>query len=167
MTEFFTICALTNPSTSVRKSSRRSLQRMPPRAMRPLRRCTPSTRGEHTQISNIGRGSGRSGTLPVSNFNARTSRRPSLGPGRNALVRTVASMSARKARSVRSSSRFGTASSASRMAARDAATNSSLLGRSGVKRSVNNCTNWAATVACRASVVSMYCWLNGKPIWRR
>ena len=72
MTAFLTICALTSPRISVRKSSRRSLQRMPPRAIRPLRRWTPSTRGEHTQISNIGRGSGRSGTLVVSNLNAST-----------------------------------------------------------------------------------------------
>ena len=45
MTAFLTICALTRPSTSVRKSSRRSLQRSPPRATLPKRRCTPSTRG--------------------------------------------------------------------------------------------------------------------------
>ena len=62
MTAFFTICALTSPSTSVRKSSRRSLQRRPPRATRPNRRCTPDTRGEVTKISNIGRGSGMPGT---------------------------------------------------------------------------------------------------------
>ena len=46
ITVFFTICALTRPSTSVRKSSRRSDQRSPPRATGPNRRCTPSTRGE-------------------------------------------------------------------------------------------------------------------------
>jgi hypothetical protein len=45
MTVFLTICALTRPSTSVRKSSRRSDQRRPPRATGPKRRCTPSTRG--------------------------------------------------------------------------------------------------------------------------
>ena len=38
MTAFLTICALTRPSTSVRKSSRRSLQRRPPRATGPKRR---------------------------------------------------------------------------------------------------------------------------------
>ena len=59
MTAFLTIWALTRPSTSVRKSSGRSLQRSPPRAMRPPRRCTPSTNGEHTKISNSGRGSGQ------------------------------------------------------------------------------------------------------------
>ena len=62
MTAFFTICALTSPSTSVRKSSRRSDQRSPPRATGPKRRCTPSTRGEYTKISYAGRGAGRSGT---------------------------------------------------------------------------------------------------------
>ena len=81
MTAFFTICAFTRPRISVRKSSRRSLQRMPPRAMRPLRRCTPSTRGEHTQISNIGRGSGRSGTFDGSNLKASTSRCAGVGAG--------------------------------------------------------------------------------------
>ena len=45
MTAFLTICALTRPRTSVRKSSRRSDQRRPPRATAPKRRCTPSTRG--------------------------------------------------------------------------------------------------------------------------
>src|SRR5512146_1000304 len=45
MTVFLTICALTRPSTSVRKSSRRSDQRRPPRATGPKRRCTPSPRG--------------------------------------------------------------------------------------------------------------------------
>ena len=45
ITAFFTIWAFMSPSTSVRKSSRRSLQRMPPRATGPPRRCTPSTSG--------------------------------------------------------------------------------------------------------------------------
>jgi hypothetical protein len=36
---------LDEPSTSVRKSSRRSDHRSPPRATAPKRRCTPSTRG--------------------------------------------------------------------------------------------------------------------------
>ena len=40
----------------------RSDQRMPPRATGLPRRCTASTRGEYTQISNIGRGSGSPGT---------------------------------------------------------------------------------------------------------
>ena len=58
MTEFLTSCALTRPSTSVRKSSGRSDQRSPPRATRPNRRCTASSRGEYTKISNFGRGAG-------------------------------------------------------------------------------------------------------------
>jgi hypothetical protein len=45
MTAFFTICAFIRLSTSVRKSSRRSDQRMPPRATRPPRRWMPSMRG--------------------------------------------------------------------------------------------------------------------------
>ena len=62
MTVFFTICALTRPSTSVRRSSRRSDQRSPPRATAPKRRWMPMTRGELTHTSRAGRGSGRSGT---------------------------------------------------------------------------------------------------------
>src|SRR6185437_2630950 len=46
ITVFLTFCAFIRPRTSVRKSSRRSDQRMPPRATCPMRRCTPSTRGE-------------------------------------------------------------------------------------------------------------------------
>ncbi len=46
ITVFFTICALTRPRTSVRKSSGRSDQRKPPRATLPPRKCTPSKRGE-------------------------------------------------------------------------------------------------------------------------
>jgi hypothetical protein len=70
ITAFFTICALTRPSTSVRKSSRRSDQRSPPRATGPNRRCTPSKRGEYTKISNFGRGAGRSGIACGSSFSA-------------------------------------------------------------------------------------------------
>ena len=68
MTAFFTSCALTSPSTSVRKSSSRSDQRSPPRATRPKRRCTASSRGEYTKISNFGRGSGRLATRPGSSL---------------------------------------------------------------------------------------------------
>ena len=46
MLAFLSTWARTRPSTSVRRSSWRSLQRMPPRAIRPARRCMPSTRGE-------------------------------------------------------------------------------------------------------------------------
>ena len=41
MTAFFTCCAFTRPSTSVRKSSRRSDQRRPPRATGPKRKMHP------------------------------------------------------------------------------------------------------------------------------
>ena len=43
---FLTVWAFISPSTSVRKSSRRSDQRRPPRATLPPLRWTPSTRGE-------------------------------------------------------------------------------------------------------------------------
>ena len=46
MTVFLTACALTRPRISVRKSSRRSDQRRPPRATDPNLRWTPSSRGE-------------------------------------------------------------------------------------------------------------------------
>src|SRR6266567_158739 len=62
ITAFFTACALTRPRISVRKSSRRSDHRRPPRATAPKRRCTPSTFGEYTQISYLGRGAGSSGS---------------------------------------------------------------------------------------------------------
>ena len=48
---FFSICVRISPRTSVRKSSRRSLQRMPPRATGPPRRWTPSTSAACTKIS--------------------------------------------------------------------------------------------------------------------
>jgi hypothetical protein len=50
----------------------RSDQRRPPRATLPPRRCTPSTRGEYTKISNMGRGSGRPGTFAGSSLNDST-----------------------------------------------------------------------------------------------
>src|SRR5215813_10408590 len=55
MTEFLTSCALARPRISVRKSSRRSDQRRPPRATDANRRCTASSRGEYTNSSNRGR----------------------------------------------------------------------------------------------------------------
>ena len=73
MTVFFTIWALTNPRISIRKSSCRSDQRIPPRATEAKRKCTPSTRGENTQISNFGSGKGKSGTNDGSNLKAMTS----------------------------------------------------------------------------------------------
>ena len=45
MTAFLTVCAFISPRISVRKSSLRSDQRMPPRATLPARMCTPSIRG--------------------------------------------------------------------------------------------------------------------------
>ncbi len=46
MTAFLTICAFIKLRISVRKSSRRSDQRMPPRATLPPRKWMPSMRGE-------------------------------------------------------------------------------------------------------------------------
>ena len=133
----------------MRKSSRRSLQRRPPRAIGPSRRWTPSTRGEHTQISNIGRGAGRSGTSEESNLNASTGRRPagsSAGPDRRWCAPWRRSARG-TARSVRSSSRLGTASSAStsaraplRACDRPAAASTS----AGSKRLANRSTNRGA-----------------------
>src|SRR5207302_2865335 len=68
MTAFLTSCAFTSPRTSVRKSSSRSDQRSPPRATRPKRRCTASSLGEYTKISNFGRGSVSPGTRPGSSL---------------------------------------------------------------------------------------------------
>ena len=68
---FLTVWAFTRPRTSVRKSSRRSDQRSPPRATLPNRRCTPSTRGEYTQISNMGRGNGSPSILVGSSLKLR------------------------------------------------------------------------------------------------
>src|SRR5919205_157272 len=55
MTVFFTICALTRPRISVRRSSRRSDQRSPPRATAPKRRWMPMTRGGLGKIGHLGR----------------------------------------------------------------------------------------------------------------
>ena len=74
ITAFFTICAFISPRTSVRKSSGRSLHRRPPRAIGPPRRWTPSTYGEHTKISNCGRGSGRNEMSLGRSFTAISSR---------------------------------------------------------------------------------------------
>src|ERR1043165_2440756 len=58
MIAFFTIWVFMRPRTSVRKSSWRSLQRMPPRATLPPRRWMPPSLPEWTEISYIGRGGG-------------------------------------------------------------------------------------------------------------
>ena len=81
----------------------------------PARRCTPSTRGEYTNSSNSGRGSGRSGTCAGSSFSTTHGRgRPSASVW-NQLVRSVASTRCRSARRMRSSSRLAIASSAAVM----------------------------------------------------
>ena len=91
----------------MRKSSRRSDQRMPPRAMSPARRWTPSTDGDATQISCCGRGRGRKSSAGGSNLNARYG---------SAAVRVRAHhrppRRATSARRIRSASRLATASMA-------------------------------------------------------
>jgi hypothetical protein len=71
ITAFLTIWAFISPRISVRKSSRRSDQRMPPLATRPPRRWTASVRGEYTNTSNMGRGLGSDGTWVGSSLNDR------------------------------------------------------------------------------------------------
>ena len=152
MTVFFTICALTRPSTSVRKSSGRSDQRSPPRATLPPRRCTPSKRVEYTKISNIGRGSGSPGTFDGSNLKDRNGRRgPSSPlaptPVRQKFVRDVARISARYCLSTRSSLRLLTFSSACSIAFTwlVAAAASAAFGSN---RSLNSCTSNRAIRGC-------------------
>ena len=108
MTAFFTDCAFIRPRISVRKSSRRSDQRMPPHAMSPARRWTPSTAGDATQISCCGRGRGRKSSACGSNLKAR------YGRFRYAFVRTTAPTTCPRARRIRSASRLATASIARR-----------------------------------------------------
>ena len=45
MTAFFTVCVFMRPRISLRRSSGRSLYRMPPRATLPARRWSPSMLG--------------------------------------------------------------------------------------------------------------------------
>ncbi len=165
ITAFLTICALTRPSTSVRKSSGRSLQRSPPLAIREPRRWTPSTYGELTKTSNIGLGSGRN---PMSCGRSLTeiSARPE-----NALVRTVASISVRNARQIRSSSSDGMASRCSCSDARTAATSVARASRSRSRRGSNRVSNRRASSRVsspwRTIARSTYAALNVKPTWRR
>ena len=111
MTAFLTVCAFISPRTSVRKSSRRSDQRRPPRATGPPRRCTPSTRGEYTKISNTGAAAGRSGTCAGSSLNderrASGARPAPAGSSSSAASPARAAGSSRR---MRSSSRLATSS---------------------------------------------------------
>ena len=69
---------------------------------------------------------------------------------------------------MRSSSRLGTASRASAIWLRKpASTSLSSATTAGSKRVANSAASRQLIDACRASVASMYCWLKGKPIWRR
>ena len=85
----------------MRKSSRRSDQRRPPRATGPPRRWMPSTRGLNRPRSRAtAPARGRPGTSELLILNASAS----SAAGAKALVRTIASTSARRRRRMRSSS---------------------------------------------------------------
>src|SRR3546814_13288271 len=71
ITVFFTICALTRPSTSVRKYSRRFDQRRTPRATGPKRRWGHYPRRAWTKTSRYGRGLGRFGPRAERHLNPR------------------------------------------------------------------------------------------------
>ena len=163
ITAFLTRWAFIKPSTSVRKSSRRSDQRMPPRATLPDRKCTASTRGEYTNTSYTGRGNGRSGICAGSSFNT-----THVGSW-NQFVRSVAFTRWSSARKIRSSSRLVTASSCSMMSrARISGSSPPLVVIDhGSKRATNSSTRRRASSQCVDSVSSMYAWLNTVPVWRR
>ncbi|CAB4343238.1 unannotated protein [freshwater metagenome] len=143
MTVFFTICALTRPRTSVRKSSSRSDHRKPPRATGANRRCMPSMRGEKTQISNIGTGSGKSGTMRGLSLNTKTGFSSPLGSRWYAFVRIVARTSATLERIIRSWSRLATALSASSMSETiwvcDSCLSPANAGSNRARKSASNC----------------------------
>ncbi len=165
ITAFFTICAFIRPRISVRKSSARSLHRRPPRAMGPPRRCTPSTFGEHTKISDHGRGSGRNEMPLGRSFTAISS--PICHRERKAFVRTVASIKVSRARQIRSSSSDGTESRRSRRtvltASAAAARATASVPSAGSKRASNSSTSRRAISACRTNVWAVYDELNRNP----
>ena len=171
MTVFFTFCALTRPSTSVRKSSGLSDQRSPPRATLPPRRWMPSKRGEYTQISNSGRGLGKPGTCAESSLKLRKLRRlanassPSEWPTpvRQKLVRKVARISARNWRSTRSSDRLVTRAKAWSIALTCAAAPCSSR-PAGASRNLNRRTSMRAMCGWVVSVPSMVACDAAKPI---
>ena len=158
---FLTICAFIRPSTSVRKSSGRSDQRRPPRATLPPRRWTASSRGEYTKISNWGFGSGRTGIWAESSLNDKYGWGLPSASVWKALVRTIARTTLRKLRRMRSSSRLGTASSASSISLpkRSAASSSRA---SGSRRASNSLISSRTISACPSSVRPMY--VSEKPM---
>ena len=168
MTAFLTACALTRPSTSVRKSSRRSDQRSPPRATSPKRRCTPSTRGLYTQISKRGRGRGRSWMADGSNLNDRYGLTDPSAAGWKKLVRKVAFTRPTRERRIRSSSRLATWSSSCSMAC---STSAQAAARSpssvGSQRRSNSLTSSRASCRFATRHCSTYAWLKVEPACRR
>ena len=87
ITAFLTFWAFISPRTSVRKSSLRSDQRIPPRDTMPARRWTASISVEYTQTSYRGMGFGISGTRSDRSLKLRNDR-----SGTYAFVRTIASI---------------------------------------------------------------------------
>ena len=171
MSAFFTIWALTSPSTSVRKSSRRSDQRRPPRATEPNRRWTPSTTGECTHDSSAGRGLGRK-----SSSSARILKTSACGgcPSvrRNAFVRCVARSVSIVARSTRSASSEDTAArpastSASTASAASARACTLSKARSGSNRISKASLIRRVSCGCEVNALAIDASEYVKPAWRR
>ncbi len=116
MSEFFLTCALANPSTSLRKSAWRSLQRMPPLATRPKRTCRASNQGHHTKVSAMGWGAGKKGMEGLANLREIVARDSAQ------LVRVVASRREASSCNALSCSRSGTVENASSIDARASST---------------------------------------------
>ena len=152
----------------MRKSSRRSDQRIPPLATGPPRRWTASVRGEYTNTSNMGRGLGSDGTWEGSSLNDRYGLGWPSWPVWKWLVRRVASTTPRKLRRIRSSSRLATWSIDSASSSRSSsALASASSGWVGSKRAWNSSTSQRAMWGLLASACSMYSWLKVSRVWRR
>ena len=165
MTAFLTVCAFISPRISVRKSSRRSDQRIPPRATLPPRRCTASTPrrvdedlGERPRLGQVGDQVGvelqREVRLRLPVGVGLEVVRPHDRPDRRA--GSCAGCGPRRGSRPRRSS-----SSISRSSARAFASVS--RARSGSRRRRNSSTSLRAIAGCAASASSMYAWLKVLP----
>ncbi len=159
ITTFFSRCAFISPRISVRKSSRRSDQRMPPRATGPARRWQPSIRAECTQISRHGRGSGMSPAAALSSLSARCSF------SWKKFVRSTASSIRRRRASTRSASGSATRSrSASHSASSPAVSRAPpLSGWAGSKRARKRATSSRAASGASASAAATLSGGSAKP----
>ena len=167
MTAFLTACALTRPRISVRKSSRRSDHRRPPRATKPNRRCTPSTRGEYTKISNRGRGSGSSSMSPGLSLNDNTfccARRVRAGDEVVGAQRRLDHRRecAQHAVGVQADQRIDVGGDGGGGGLRVARSCSSRRASAGSNSASNSSTSDRAVPALSLSTVSMWDWLYGK-----